>query len=1624
MTSLNAVLQKFFNLPPAMRMLLAVAGFGSLASIVYFLTGGFLSSREGKKWILIVGGLGVLVFLLVWGARRSIFGRKSSRLSGALESQGPTRGDVAAQEQIYRQKFRTKLTELKANGLSVYRLPWFVLMGEPGCGKTASLIHSGLDFPLGKDEVPGFGGTRNYNWWFANEAVILDTAGRISFHEEGTTDKVEWEYFLKLLREHRQRCPINGVIVALPADKLLRDSSEERAQKAAILRERLRQVHQTLGVRFPTFVLVTKMDLVGGFSEFFEEIRVDLQQRNQMFGWSRPGEFQAPYDPAGFPDAFDAVYYRLRDWSMRYLQRKATEEELGMIVTFPESFRQLRQPLDDHVSTIFQKSPLLEPPFFRGFYFTSAVQEGAPIFDVFTRRRAGVMIPERPLKAVDSKAFFIHDFYQRKVFAEHGLVFRSAQHVTLNQRMRRMVWAGSAALIVLMLALFVFGAVGIRGLVRNPQNDCKAAAEWINPAHGPAASLADLDKNLKLATRLQAHYEAYGSWWTSLRAKAMFIGASLAEPRDAIRQVHARFVLNTVLRPILAETERLLTQGELRTDAERARYVAALAAYTRWWGELAGEAAEKGLDTPGAVEERGEQFKRLVEFVGRNSSDAKGPFPVTQVKAALEAPWAQRRSFAREILPEYAKLERGRAPETIVAGSQTLRGYWERLTVFTDDHPDADCRYWARLASAVANLRAAYGELLNLQPEFQKAAQPGVAGEAQTAYENAARSCQRIVSDLDELGQVSYRGEGVLVKAYGAFVKYLSDQAAPADKERILRPAQLRERLSGQWKSEFGQLRAALAVGAPQTDRAPQKDVYTAVDQSLAQLDAAMDAGMAELRKKVGDPREGPDVPDFLAEQGLLKIEEVSAGGYKGPPRVTLGLEPFGPANLLVQYLKEIGELAGGVSALESRLADLREWPALLRELSEQKLARGALARWQDAVRKKAAEPQPRGAGRQEDIIVQNAGLALFWQPAPLYTLAEAVVAAHRARSAEALLGRIASKCEESVRDGRPGLAGLVKDFDEPLPKELPFERPVVERAPAKTEPEPKEPPAEEGVRRRPRRAAEPPAGEEPSGVRDREERNLLARYHTREFLAQTLRLYYDVQQALTAYGTAATAAGGALDGSAKFYVRRYFTDWDDVYRDGRKLLDGTTLKLLEQCRAGELDWAKFHESLTRSDNRMADALAVRLEALAHEVALYHYEFEEKNARDDALYKLVEASIRQLGDTSPSLPDRLVYLTQMAERIEAKRPEKTLATRLVKAWDDYIKDVGELGPQARRPDGRLPARDTLAKELEQVAANRASDFALTAPLLDLAAYAEQLLRHDLDARLAGVLEPGRNRYPCVRDATDRDPNFAGLVPLAERSLPPEEFYTLLQQLYRFQQDYAKLFAALHTAAGDPYVVALADGAKWLSFLYGDKLGRVLEAQPAPLRVKLAVAKRKGTTSAASVYNKLMIRLPLLSDTGEPVRQISVDVRSAFGEGGLPQSAAEALAAVKEFKYRWSLFQNVERGGEHPGVVLEDRNPTAKAGFQERVAIDWPLQASPWLLLLLVGADPASRPDDRQCVIPVLLKLGNETVGFDIAIEFERPLPGPLRPVESPGPPPKMAAAEKYLSVGTPGRTKP
>jgi type VI secretion system protein ImpL len=162
-------------------------------------------------------------------------------------------------------------------------LPWYIIIGPPGSGKTTALRSSGLQFPYAKGgKVKGVGGTRNCDWWLTNEAIILDTAGRWSTQDD---DHEEWLAFLDLLRKTRPGKPVNGILLAVSLLDL-EGGEEEMSALAKALRDRLDEVTGRLDMVVPVYLLVTKSDLVPGFVEMFGDLRD--KERGQIWGLTLP----------------------------------------------------------------------------------------------------------------------------------------------------------------------------------------------------------------------------------------------------------------------------------------------------------------------------------------------------------------------------------------------------------------------------------------------------------------------------------------------------------------------------------------------------------------------------------------------------------------------------------------------------------------------------------------------------------------------------------------------------------------------------------------------------------------------------------------------------------------------------------------------------------------------------------------------------------------------------------------------------------------------------------------------------------------------------------------------------------------------------------------------------------------------------------------------------------------------------------------------------------------------------------------------------------------------------------------------------------------------------------------
>ena len=206
----------------------------------------------------------------------------------------PTAIASAEEAAALQEKLTTALTLLKrARGTAgyLYEQPWYAIIGPPGAGKTTALLNSGLRFPLaaemGMGAVAGVGGTRLCDWWFTEEAVLIDTAGRYTTQDlDAAVDSAGWHAFLDLLKRTRSRLPLNGVIVAIALTEIGAATREERLAHAHAVRRRIKELEERLAARLPVYAIFTKADLVAGFTEFFDDL--DREKRAQVWGATFP----------------------------------------------------------------------------------------------------------------------------------------------------------------------------------------------------------------------------------------------------------------------------------------------------------------------------------------------------------------------------------------------------------------------------------------------------------------------------------------------------------------------------------------------------------------------------------------------------------------------------------------------------------------------------------------------------------------------------------------------------------------------------------------------------------------------------------------------------------------------------------------------------------------------------------------------------------------------------------------------------------------------------------------------------------------------------------------------------------------------------------------------------------------------------------------------------------------------------------------------------------------------------------------------------------------------------------------------------------------------------------------
>lgn len=371
--------------------------------LVWFL-GPLLAVDDYRFWqsptsrLLTICGL-----LLLWGLAMVVVGARRSARADQPEHLDRHQRQALVNNEIshVRGRFKEALLTLKTSRrYGEHRqgwrneLPWYLLIGERSSGKTSLLAASGLQAPLDRTEA-AFPGTAAYcDWYFADEAVMVEMAGRYLDQPDPAVDGAGWSTLLGLLKAWRRTRPLNGVVVTLCVDTLLRSSEHDLELHARHVRTRLQDIQQTLHVDVPVYLVLTQADRLAGFAEFFDALQGDSTE--DVLG-ERLVAGPAGTDIEQVREAFEALLQRLGAELIPRLHQERNLERRGRMLDFPRQVARLGDCLCVFIEAAFSAHRHQRINGLRGFYLTGA-------------------------KSGDVRPHFVQGLFNRVVFAQLGTV--------------------------------------------------------------------------------------------------------------------------------------------------------------------------------------------------------------------------------------------------------------------------------------------------------------------------------------------------------------------------------------------------------------------------------------------------------------------------------------------------------------------------------------------------------------------------------------------------------------------------------------------------------------------------------------------------------------------------------------------------------------------------------------------------------------------------------------------------------------------------------------------------------------------------------------------------------------------------------------------------------------------------------------------------------------------------------------------------------------------------------------------------------------------------------------------------------------------------------------------------
>lgn len=402
-----------------------------------------------------------------------------------------------------------------------YAMPWCLVLGVPGAGQSTLLANNGLHVPFrgASDEKSDAAGCR---FWYYDKGVAIDVSSDV------VQDEDAFRHLCSLLQSARPKRPLDCAVVVLPTTEFIgetRLTDEKLKAVGESLYQRLQLLQQIISLIIPTYVVVSKGDMLPGFTAFCAGLTPAL--REQMLGWSSPYEPGQSYDASWMEQAAAALYSTQCALQLDLLASgKLSDKERDSAFLMPRNTQSLKEPLTLLLDQLYRSSVYSESNLLRGIYLTGdAAVESAMV-------RSPQSIGKR------QPVFLLH-LFSKKIFTETGLA----------RPLRRSLLTGAQTLRAIKIAVAasaLIGALLLWSAHANLSRDTRVVVGFLDKVPTEQSGSVAQDKD-RFAQRTQELLAAIGDVATarlmSLRLPTSWVSSLDAKVQDVMQSSFETVVL-------------------------------------------------------------------------------------------------------------------------------------------------------------------------------------------------------------------------------------------------------------------------------------------------------------------------------------------------------------------------------------------------------------------------------------------------------------------------------------------------------------------------------------------------------------------------------------------------------------------------------------------------------------------------------------------------------------------------------------------------------------------------------------------------------------------------------------------------------------------------------------------------------------------------------------------------------------------------------------------------------------------------------------------------------------------------------------------------------------------------